>query len=79
MLFSYYGKCINMETVTVSPKFQIVIPLAVREALSLRPGEKLRVLRYNSRVELVPVRPVQEMRGFLRGMNTSIQREDDRL
>lgn len=68
-----------MDTVTLSPKFQVVIPLAIREALQLKAGEKLRVLRYGDRVEFIPVRPIREMRGFLRGMDTSIEREDDRV
>ena len=68
-----------MSTVTLSPKYQVVIPLAVREALHLSPGEKLRVMRYQDRVELIPVRPVQQMRGFLKGMDTTIEREEDRL
>jgi AbrB family looped-hinge helix DNA binding protein len=68
-----------MNTVTVSPKFQVVIPHAIREELSLKPGEKLRVLRYDDRVELIRIRPIKELRGFLRGMDTTIKREDDRL
>ena len=68
-----------MNTVTLSPKFQVVIPQAIREALQLKAGEKMRVLRYGDRVEFIPVRPIQEMRGFLRGMDTMIEREDDRL
>jgi AbrB family looped-hinge helix DNA binding protein len=68
-----------METVTLSPKFQVVIPLSVRKALKLAPGEKLRVFQYGDRVEFVPLRPVQELRGFLRGLDTSIEREEDRL
>lgn len=68
-----------METVTVSPKFQVVIPQSIREAMDIRAGEKMRVLRYGDRVEFIPVRPVQKMRGFLRGMNSRIEREDDRL
>ena len=68
-----------MNTVTLSPKFQVVIPQAIREALRLKAGEKLRVLRYGDRVEFIPVRPIQEMRGFLRGMDTIIERKDDRL
>jgi len=74
-----YASGIDMETVTLSPKFQVVIPQAIREALQLKAGEKLRVMRYAGRVEFIPVRPIEEMRGFLRGMNTSIDREDDRL
>jgi AbrB family looped-hinge helix DNA binding protein len=68
-----------MDTVTVSPKYQVVIPLAIRRALKLSPGEKLRVLRYGDRVELIPVRKVKQMRGALRGLDTSIDRADDRL
>lgn len=68
-----------MEIVTLSPKFQVVIPRAIREALQLTAGEKLRVMRYADRVEFIPVRSPQEMRGFLRGMDTNIEREDDRL
>jgi AbrB family looped-hinge helix DNA binding protein len=68
-----------MNTVTVSPKFQVVIPQEIREELSLKPGEKLRVMRYDDRVELIRIRPIKELRGFLRGMNTTIEREDDRL
>ncbi len=68
-----------MNTVTLSPKFQVVIPLAIREALHLTAGEKFRVLRYGDRVEFIPVRPIRQMKGFLRGMNTTLEREDDRL
>ncbi|NQW99505.1 AbrB/MazE/SpoVT family DNA-binding domain-containing protein [bacterium] len=68
-----------MSTVTLSPKYQVVIPQAVREALQLRPGEKLRVMHYQDRVELIPVRPLQNLRGFLKGMDTTIEREEDRL
>ena len=74
-----YGEPIDMSTVTISPKFQVVIPQAIREALHLVPGEKLRVLRHSNRVEFIPVRPIQEMRGFLKNMDTTIEREGDRL
>lgn len=76
---SFYDTGVDMETVTLSPKFQVVIPQAIRKALNLTAGEKLRVLRYADRVEFIPVRPIQQMRGFLRGMDTNIEREDDRL
>lgn len=68
-----------MDTVTLSPKYQVVIPRAIREALQLEPGRQFRVLRYGDRVELIPVRKMKEMRGFLRGMDTEIEREGDRL
>ena len=75
----FYDTPFDMDTVTLSPKFQVVIPQAIREALHLTAGEKFRVLRYANRVEFIPVRTIQEMRGFLRGMDTTIKREDDRL
>lgn len=68
-----------MPTVTVSPKFQVVIPQAVREALALQPGEKLQVFLFDNRIELIPVRPIREMRGFLRGIDTNLKRDPDRL
>jgi AbrB family looped-hinge helix DNA binding protein len=65
--------------VTVSPKFQVVIPLEVRRALGIRPGEQLQVFSYGDRIELVPVRPIREMRGFLKGLDTTVERDPDRL
>ena len=69
----------DMDTVTLSPEFQVVIHKAIREALHLTAGEEFRVLQYAGRVEFIPVRPIREMRGFLRGMDTNIEREADRL
>lgn len=57
-----------METVTVSPKFQIVIPKAIRDQLGLTPGQKVQAIDYEGRIELIPVRPVKQMRGFPRGL-----------
>ena len=68
-----------MPTVTVSPKFQIVIPREVRQAFDLRPGDKLQVFQYDKRIQLVLVRPIREMRGFLRGLDTTVEREPDRV
>lgn len=68
-----------MDTVKVSPKYQVVIPLAVRRALGIRPGEKLQVIRYRDRIELIPLRPMKETRGFLRGIDTTVEREPDRV
>ncbi len=68
-----------METVTVSPKFQVVIPRAVRESLGIRAGQKVQVVQYGNRIELVPVKSIKSMRGFLRGSNTTVPREKDRV
>jgi AbrB family looped-hinge helix DNA binding protein len=68
-----------METVTVSPKFQVVIPRAVRQSLGIKPGQKVQMIVYGDRIELVPLKPVKKLRGFLRGLDTTIHRESDRL
>ncbi len=68
-----------MTTVTVSPKFQVVIPLAIREALGIRPGQKIQAIQYHDRIELIPLRPIRKARGLLKGIDTSIARDDDRM
>ena len=68
-----------MEAVKISPKFQVVIPREVREKLHLVPGQKMRVVAYGNRIELIPERDITEMRGFLKGIDTTVEREDDRL
>ncbi len=68
-----------MQTVTVSPKFQVVIPRPVRDSLHLQAGQKMQVVEYDGRVELIPERDISELRGFLKGINTSFKREKDRL
>lgn len=67
-----------METVTISPKYQVVIPQRIREALGLKPGQKVRVIQYEGRVEFVPVMSARKARGFLRGIDTDIDRDADR-
>jgi AbrB family looped-hinge helix DNA binding protein len=70
---------ICMSTITVSSKYQIVIPLKIREALGIRPGEKLHAIEYRGRIELVPVRPTKSARGSLKGIDTDVPRESDRV
>jgi AbrB family looped-hinge helix DNA binding protein len=65
--------------VTVSPKFQVVIPREIREALQLEPGQKVQVLQYQNRVEFIPVQPMRKMRGTLKGIDTTITRDRDRV
>lgn len=69
----------HMTAVTVSPKFQVVIPLAVRRALGLVPGVKLHVLLFADRIELIPIRSAKALRGSLAGLDTSVPREPDRV
>lgn len=68
-----------MEWVTVSRKFQVVIPRRIRERMGMKPGEKLQVVQYGDRIELIPQRPAQSLRGFLRGIDTSVPRDEDRV
>ncbi len=68
-----------METVTISPKFQIVIPKRIRERLKLRPGQKIQAILYEDRIELVPVRPARKLKGFLKGIDTDVLRDGDRV
>ena len=68
-----------MSAVTVSPKFQVVIPQAVRKAMGLAPGTKLQVVHYEDRIEMIPVRSCKSLRGSLRGIDTSVPRERDRI
>jgi AbrB family looped-hinge helix DNA binding protein len=67
-----------MVVVTVSPKYQIVIPKPIREGLELRPGQKIQVIACEDRIELLPLRPMDELRGFLRGIDDAHDREHDR-
>jgi AbrB family looped-hinge helix DNA binding protein len=68
-----------METITVSSRFQVVIPRAICDSLGLWPGQKVQVIRYKGRIELVPLRPIRETRGFLRGIDTDVERKTDRV
>lgn len=68
-----------MTAVTVSPKFQVVIPKEVRESLGIYSGQKIQVLTYHNRIELIPIKPMKKMRGFLKGINTKVMRDKDRV
>jgi AbrB family looped-hinge helix DNA binding protein len=66
-----------MDTVTISPKYQVVIPSRIRHSLGVKPGQKVKVILYNNRIEMIPVRPVEESRGFLKGIDASVERESE--
>ncbi|MBN4059914.1 MAG: AbrB family transcriptional regulator [SAR86 cluster bacterium] len=68
-----------MTAVTVSPKFQVVIPKDIREAMGIVSGQKIQMLTYQNRIELIPLSPIKKMKGFLKGINTDIQRDKDRV
>ena len=68
-----------MNTVTVSPKFQIIIPKLVRQKLDIQPGQKLQIISYDGRIEYVLLKTIKEMRGFLKGIDTSVERDGDRV
>ncbi len=64
--------------VKVSSKYQVVIPRSVRELLGIKPGQEVAVLLHKGHIHLVPVRPMEEMRGFISGIDSHIDREPDR-
>jgi len=68
-----------MNVVTVSPKYQVVIPKEIRERLGIQPGQKIQAFAFEDRVELVPLQPIESLRGFLKGIDTNIEREPDRV
>ena len=68
-----------MPAVTISPKYQVVIPKAVRDAIGIYSGQKMQVLTNKNRIELIPIKPMEKMRGFLAGIDTEVAREKDRL
>ena len=68
-----------MVTATVSPKFQVVIPKAVRQRLGIQPGQKLQILHFSNRIEFILLQNIKGMRGFLKGIKTDIQRDKDRI
>jgi AbrB family looped-hinge helix DNA binding protein len=68
-----------METITLSPKFQVVIPKSIRETLDLRPSQKFSVVCDGTRIQLVPLEPPKKLRGFLAGLDTTVPRDADRL
>lgn len=66
-----------MDTITISPKYQIVIPKSVREQLELAPGQKVYVIAVGGRIEVLPVKPARELRGILRGLDYSLKRDEE--
>jgi len=68
-----------MQQVTVSSKFQVVIPRAVRESMDIQPGTRVQVLQYENRIELIPLRKPKSLRGFIKGIDTEVDRAEDRV
>ena len=68
-----------MNAVTISPKFQVVIPKEIRDTLHLHAGQKVQILQYDNRIELIPIQPLKQLRGFLKGIRTSVPRDSDRV
>ena len=68
-----------MAEVTVPPKFQVVIPKEIRDEMKIAPGQKVQMMVYKGSILLVPLRPIEEMRGFLKDVDTEFERDEDRL
>jgi len=68
-----------MIAVTVSPKFQVVVPKEVRDTMGIVSGQKIQMLTYRNRIELIPIKSMDKMKGFLKGIDTGVKREKDRI
>ena len=68
-----------MTAVTVSPKFQVVIPKEIRESMGIVSGQKVQIMTYQNRIELIPLKPMKELRGLLKGIDTDVERDSDRI
>jgi AbrB family looped-hinge helix DNA binding protein len=68
-----------MTTVKISPKYQVVIPKEIRNKLKLKPGQRMQILQFGERIEFILLKNIKEARGFLKGMDTNIAREEDRI
>ena len=68
-----------MTVVTISARYQVVIPKDVRERLQLKPGQKVQAMPFKGRIELIPLDPIEDARGFLKGIDTTVPREGDRV
>ncbi len=68
-----------MKAVTVSPKYQVVIPKEVRDSMGIVAGQKIQMLTYRNRIELIPIKPMKKMKGFLQGLDTEVKRDKDRI
>jgi len=69
-----------MGIVTISSKYQVVIPQDVREKMKLKPGQKIIVVEKDGVVHLIPEKPIKELRGFVKGVTTDkLRHEEDRF
>lgn len=68
-----------MATATVSPKYQIVIPKEIRESGGIVPGQKVQMISCRNQIQLIPIEPMENLRGFLKGIDTHVERDKDRL
>jgi AbrB family looped-hinge helix DNA binding protein len=68
-----------MTTVKVSPKYQVVIPKVIREKLKIKPGQELQIIQFENRIEFIPIKKIKDAKGILKGMNTEINRDNDRV
>lgn len=68
-----------MPMVTVSPKFQVVIPKEVRDSMGIESGQKIQMLMYRNRIELIPIKPMKKMKGLLKGMDTDVRKDEERV
>lgn len=69
---------ISMSTVTISAKYQVVIPKSIRDKSNIAPGQKVEVINYNGRIEIIPLKNIKSLRGIAKGIHSNIERDEDR-
>jgi len=68
-----------MNTVTLSKEYQLVFPEEIREAIGIKAGTSFEVIPYNNRIELIPIKPIRNLKGIFKGIDTNIIRDNDRI
>ena len=68
-----------MYTVTLSNDYQLVIPKEIRETANIKAGASFEIIFYNNKIELIPIKPIKNLRGIFKGIDTNIERDDDRI
>jgi bifunctional DNA-binding transcriptional regulator/antitoxin component of YhaV-PrlF toxin-antitoxin module len=68
-----------MNTVTLTSEYQVNFPKEIFEPIGYKAGTSFEVIMYDNMIQLVPIRPMSSLRGMLKGIDTTIEREEDRL
>jgi len=65
-----------METVTVSKKYQVVIPEKIRKVSGIKPGDKMIAISKHKVLHYVPVKSIKDSKGITPGLDTRDLRDE---